>query len=335
MLRPRYNLNYAHRSDPAISNPNDDNTVVNIPNNLIKIKTSADNRQGVSGKRFSSGLAAGACGLLVVGLGGWWFTFALGIIVHLGLLEFFRLAQFKGIRPATKTTLVVCHLLLIGTMWGSSGGFPAHMVASIVPISSAIICGWLILQPLTGSIADIAASIFGLFYLGFLPSHWLRLRELGSVSSNLTPALQKSSLPITPGMALTIMACLLIVATDIGSYIIGRNIGRRALSSISPGKTIEGAMGGLVCAMVLGAYSGKLLGWEHGYIVGAILGMLLAIFALVGDLTESMMKRDAGVKDSGNVIPGHGGILDRIDSYLFTPAVVFYFVTLIVPLVNK
>jgi hypothetical protein len=80
-----------------------------------------------------------------------------------------------------------------------------------------VICGWLLLQPVTGTIADIAASIFGLFYLGFLPSYWIRLRELEGT-----------------GLALTLLACFLIVATDIGSYVIGRRLGRRPLSPISP-----------------------------------------------------------------------------------------------------
>ncbi|APD49220.1 phosphatidate cytidylyltransferase [Synechococcus sp. SynAce01] len=282
--------------------------------------------------RVVSGLAAGGFGLVVVGLGGWWFALAVGVIVHLALLEFFRLAQFKGIRPATKTTLVVCQLLLIATQWGSGGGMAADLAAAVVPVSGAAICAWLLLQPVTGTIADIAASIFGLFYLGFLPSHWLRLRDLSD--GLLAPRLAELGGPASSGMALTLLACLLVVATDIGSYVIGRRLGRHPLSPISPGKTIEGAIGGLAWSVLVGGVGGVLLGWPWGWAIGGLLGALVSVFALVGDLTESMMKRDAGVKDSGDAIPGHGGILDRIDSYLFTPAVVFYFVTLVLPLVS-
>jgi phosphatidate cytidylyltransferase len=130
------------------------------------------------------------------------------------------------------------------------------------------------------------------------------------------------------------MACLQIVATDIGSYMIGRRYGKTPLSPISPGKTVEGAMGGLLCSMLLGAAFGTLLGWHWGWAVGALLGAVVTVFALVGDLTESMMKRDAGVKDSGDFLPGHGGILDRIDSYLFTPAVFFALVKLLLPVLS-
>ncbi|MCP9831903.1 phosphatidate cytidylyltransferase [Synechococcus sp. HJ21-Hayes] len=297
-------------------------------------------RSRTSPQRLLSGYAAGAFGLLVVGLGGWWLTVALGVMVHLGLLEYFRLAQFKGIRPASKTTLVLCQLLLITTQWAHGGdaagmGFASDLAAAVLPLSGAAICGWLLLQPVTGTIADIAASIFGLFYLGFLPSHWIRLRDVSDLA--LAPRLASWPAawpPLSSGMVLMLMACLLIVATDIGSYVIGRRYGRHPLSPISPGKTVEGALGGVACAVLLGGGFGELLGWNWGWAVGGLLGGVVAVFALVGDLTESMMKRDAGVKDSGEFLPGHGGILDRIDSYLFTPAVFFYVVTLLLPLIR-
>ena len=298
--------------------------------------------------RLASGWAAGGIGVLVVVLGGWFFTLAVGVIVHLGLLEFFRMAQFKGIRPAARTTLVAVQLLLFTTE-AAAGGWLAHssttttgasvgdVAAAVLPASGAVICGWLMLQPRTGTIADIAASIFGLFYLGFLPSHWIKLRDLKdpALAPHLTGTMPGLGLPWTSGLALTLLACFLIVATDIGSYVIGRRWGHRPLSPISPGKTVEGALGGVGCAALVGALGGLLLGWRMGWLLGGVLGIVVALFALVGDLTESMMKRDAGLKDSGDAIPGHGGILDRIDSYLFVPAVVYSLVTLALPLLQR
>jgi phosphatidate cytidylyltransferase len=295
-------------------------------------------RTATSLPRLVSGWIAGGFGLLVVGLGGWWFTVAVGVIVHLGLLEFFRMAQFKGIRPATKTTLVAVQLLLLSTQAAAGSGWlasdvAADVAAAVLPASGAVICGWLLLQPVTGTIADIAASIFGLFYLGFLPSHWIKLRDLTDPA--LAPNLAGMAGAITSGMALTLLACLLIVATDIGSYMIGRRLGRWPLSPISPGKTVEGALGGILCALLVGAVGGVLLGWPIGWLLGGLLGAVVSLFALVGDLTESMMKRDAGLKDSGDAIPGHGGILDRIDSFLFVPAVVYSLVTLVLPILQR
>ncbi len=299
-------------------------------------------RAATSLARLASGWAVGGFGAVVVLLGGWWFTVAVGVIVHLGLLEFFRMAQFKGMRPATKTTLVAVQLLLLSTQAAGAGGLlgagvAGDVAAAVLPASGAVICGWLLLQPRTGTIADIAASIFGLFYLGFLPSHWIKLRDLAdpSLAPNLSGSVALVGLPWSSGLALTLLACFLIVATDIGAYVIGRRLGRHPLSPISPGKTVEGALGGLACAMVVGAAGGLWLGWRWGALLGGLLGVVVALFALVGDLTESMMKRDAGLKDSGDVIPGHGGVLDRIDSYLFVPAVVYSLVTLVLPLVQR
>ncbi len=192
--------------------------------------------------RWLSGLAAAAFGLLIVGLGGWWFTLSLGVIVHLALLEFFRLAQFKGIRPASKTTLVACQLLLIITQLAPGSPW----AAAVLPVAGSVICGWLLLQPVTGTIADIAASIFGLFYLGFLPSHWVRLRDLSD-------AWAAPHWPLHPGLSITLLAFVLIWAADCGSYLWGSRFGRTRLSEVSPGKTVEGALAGLFATVITGA----------------------------------------------------------------------------------
>ena len=126
----------------------------------------------------------------------------------------------------------------------------------------------------------------------------------------------------------------MIVASDIGSWAFGQRWGRTPLSPISPSKTVEGALGGFGCAMAVGLLCARAMGWPLGGLPGLAVGALVALIALVGDLTESMMKRDAGLKDSGDVLPGHGGILDRIDSYLFTPAVLYALLSLAKPLIN-
>tara|TARA_Y100001968_G_scaffold330294_1_gene381740 strand:- start:8060 stop:8947 length:888 start_codon:yes stop_codon:yes gene_type:complete len=286
-------------------------------------------------KRLSSGLAVGLFGLIIVLLGGWWFTLSLCLIVNLALLEFFRMSEFAGIRPATKTTLVACQILLLSTQLGIEEIISNDITAAVLPLSGAAICGWLLLQPYPGSIADIAASIFGLFYLGFLPSHWLRLRNILDINS-LTMSKEVNInffQNISFGTQITLISCLMIVAFDIGSYFVGRNFGRNPLSIISPGKTIEGAIGGFICSIIIGILGALFFSWKMFLLTGIILGSLIALFSLVGDLTESMMKRNAGIKDSGNALPGHGGILDRIDSYLFTPPIIYYTIILIFPLI--
>ncbi|WP_269622780.1 phosphatidate cytidylyltransferase [Prochlorococcus marinus] len=291
---------------------------------------------GSYSKRVLSGVLVGMFGLIVVGLGGIWFTFALGLIVHLALIEYFRMTEFTGIKPATKTTLLTCQILLITTYLGINGYIPEELANAVLPLSGAAICGWLLLQPIAGSIADIAASIFGLFYLGFLPSYWIRLRNLPDIDLILSKEFVSSNISLIEnfGMIITLISCLMIVASDIGSYFFGGFFGKHPLSSISPSKTIEGAIFGVICAIAVGLISAFIIQINHGLVMGIILGLFVGLFAIVGDLIESMMKRDAGLKDSGDALPGHGGILDRIDSYLFTPAIVYYLIKMIAEFYN-
>ena len=211
----------------------------------------------------------------------------------------------------------------------------------MLPVAGTFICFYLLFQPKLATIADISASILGLFYGGYLPSYWVRLRSLGSTdTSNLPlggywPQPWRDLQALPPGLTLTLLAFGCIWAADIGAYTIGRLFGRTRLSNISPKKTVEGAVFGVAASVgvaIVGAWS---LDWPFWPATGATLGLLIGIASLLGDLTESMMKRDAGVKDSGQLIPGHGGILDRADSYVFTAPLVYYFVTLLLPLLQN
>ena len=208
-------------------------------------------------KRIISGLIAGLFGLLIVGVGGILFTFAIGLIVHMALIEYFRMTEFTGIRPATKTTLLACHILLIATYFDTQGITSVEISSAVLPLAGVAICGWLLLQPITGSISDISASILGLFYLGYLPSYWIRLRNLADIDllGFFRLPLINSYGVFTFGMLITLVVCFMIVASDIGSYYFGRLYGKHYLSPISPAKTIEGALSGIVCSTLVGLLS--------------------------------------------------------------------------------
>jgi len=280
--------------------------------------------------RVISAVVAIALALGLIITGGWYFTIGFGVIVFLGQLEIFRLVQAKGIVPAVKTTLVVSQLMLI-----VAHGYPA-LADAILPLGGTFICFYLLFQPKFATIADVAASILGLFYGGYLPSYWIRLRDLGSAAVNALPwggywpaDWQWGGWPL--GLKITLLAFACIWAADIGAYVVGRWLGRTPLSNISPKKTVEGAIFGLLASIIVALLGAHGLGWPSWPLTGAALGGLIGVSSLLGDLTESLMKRDAGVKDSGDLIPGHGGILDRTDSYVFTAPLVYYFVTVLLP----
>ena len=284
--------------------------------------------------RICSGVVAIALALGMIILGGWYFTLGFGIIVFLGQLEYFRLVRAKGIVPAGKITLAVSQLLLITATIAPS------LVDAMFPLAGTFICFYLLFQPKLATIADISTSILGLFYGGCLPSYWIRLRVglvQASDGSNLplmgywpTSWSDPSSFPEALKITFLAMAC--IWAADIGAYFMGKFFGRTRLSDISPKKTVEGAIFGLAGSLAVAEAGAWYLDWPSWQISGVLLGLLIGIASLLGDLTESMMKRDAGVKDSGQLIPGHGGILDRTDSYVFTAPLVYYFVILFLPL---
>ncbi|KYC44179.1 phosphatidate cytidylyltransferase [Scytonema hofmannii PCC 7110] len=289
--------------------------------------------------RIISGIIAIALAMSATILGGWYFTILFAIIIFLGQREYFDLVLAKGMAPAAKTTIVVSQILLvICTLDG-------NLADAVMPVAGTFICFYLLFQPKMATIADIAASILGLFYTGYLPSYWVRLRALDNTGiahlpisdylSKLLDIVHQGDLSLLPqGLTATLLTFLCIWASDIGAYVVGKFFGKTPLSDISPRKTVEGAVFGVFASVVIALIGSYYLKWTKFPFTGVAIGLLIGIAGLLGDLTESMLKRDAGVKDSGQLIPGHGGILDRTDSYIFTAPLVYYFVTLLLPLLN-
>ncbi|BAZ01665.1 phosphatidate cytidylyltransferase [Tolypothrix tenuis PCC 7101] len=291
--------------------------------------------------RIISGIVAIALALFATLLGGWYFTIVIAIVVFLGQQEYFNLVRARGIAPAAKTTMSVSLILLaICTLDGG-------LADAVMPIAGTFICFYLLFQPKMATIADISASIMGLFYVGYLPSYWVRLRSLGSAAlSNIplggywptgwTDILDQRNLALLPqGLTATVLTFFCIWAADIGAYTIGKFFGKTRLSDISPKKTVEGAVFGISASVAIGLAGAYYLHLPRALYTGLALGLLIGIASLLGDLIESALKRDAGVKDSGQLIPGHGGILDRTDSYIFTAPLVYYFLTLLLPLITE
>jgi phosphatidate cytidylyltransferase len=226
-------------------------------------------------------------------------------LVELYRLHFHpRLATMAIILGLAMTTLVLAHL-----QWPDA--FPLHPLLVFV-ITATLLCYLLSKQDLSQSLVDVSVLIFGMLYIGFLLGHLLLIRALPD------------------GIFLVFFVILVTWAGDTGAYYAGVSLGRTALAPrISPKKTIEGLVGGCLLAVVIALVARAWFIPSFTIVDALVLGVLLTAAGLMGDLSESMFKRGAGVKDSGGVIPGHGGMLDRLDSLLLTAPTYYYYVTLV------
>ena len=238
------------------------------------------------------------------------------LVIFLATKEYVLILQNKGFYPSFK-------LMLISELFLAFLAYCNHfdMLAMALTICSISTFMWVLFKGKQPYIANAATTILGFIYGGLFPLYLILIRDIGS-NPTYSYLLKSSSDGVGKGYIILIFFAVLF--TDTGCYYFGSKFGKHKLAPvISPNKTIEGSIGGTLSAMLISLIIGYYiqLAWYHCIIVGA----LIAALAQIGDLCESMLKRDAGVKDSGNILPGHGGFLDRTDSYVFTLPVLYYY----------
>ncbi len=235
------------------------------------------------------------------------------VVLFLAAKEYVQILRNKGFHPSL--SLICATSLVFGLLIFFRRFDLVPCVLAFAIMASFLIVLFMGRQPY---IANVATTALGFMYGGWLPCHLLLLRQMGSDSVNFfVPGLNE-------GLYYLLYVFLIVVATDIGAYYFGSKFGKTQLSKvISPKKTVEGAIGGGLFAVFVAAFG---VFYTNLTLLEAIAGgVLITVFAQLGDLSESLIKRDAGVKDSSNILPGHGGPLDRTDSYVFALPVAYYY----------
>ena len=271
--------------------------------------------------RLITGIIFGFTALFAIMAGGLWIVGLVLIIVTLASKEYVKILEHKGFRPSSRIIILSSFIFAALAYFNRFDMVAlAFTACSIMAFMSVLFRGK---QPY---IANVATTILGFVYCGWFPLHLLFLRDLGS--HPLYEGLIKTNVT-TEGAGYALLLFFAVILTDSMCYYTGCYFGKHKLSKvISPNKTIEGSIGGTLSCMIFCFIFGQVLmiPWYHCI----ILGLLIAAFAQIGDLCESMIKRDAGVKDSSNILPGHGGFLDRTDSYILTIPVVHYYMFMFV-----
>lgn len=274
-------------------------------------------------QRIFSGIFGGAILFLLVWFGGLYYTFAIGLLVTLGLLEYVEMMKLQGIQPHTKsmfaTSLFLILLLhVVVNYLGYDNWYSIRLSERFLAIFVLFnfLCSWIIVicqgNPEKG-FENALANIFGAVYIGLLFAYILLLRYI-------------------PGQGgfYVFFTILVTWANDSAAYFTGITLGKHKLSPlISPKKSVEGSIGGLIGGVCLSVAMALMFNKQLWAMI--LLGVSAVIAGQFGDLVESVVKRNSGVKDSGRFLPGHGGVLDRFDSLLLAAPVVYYLVVYILP----
>lgn len=239
----------------------------------------------------------------------WFFTALAVIIAALAGYEFYRLVFQHKSRHLAFFGIAIMILLVLSPHCSLDIIKPLLITLAIV-----ISLIWILSFPSKDHIfLNWTLTMAGILYLGWTISYWVDLRML----------------PM--GREWIYWLIFISIANDIAAFFIGRAFGRHSLApDISPKKTWEGSAGGLFFGTAASTVLGIALCLPLHYWQFIILGIIISVLSQLGDLVESLIKRNSGVKDSGTLVPGHGGILDRIDSYIFPGVIVYYFLTIFI-----
>ena len=253
-------------------------------------------------------------------------------VLGFGAVEYFDKVSEKGYRPATFVGIVACVAMPIATYWAGEQALPLIIALGFVAGALTFI-GAKSLE--AAPMPNMAITTLGVVWIGFL----------GSFAALILRYSKGSGFPVAAGFFSTRIGtdtlCLLaigVVANDVGALVLGSAAGKSPLRAwISPNKSVEGLFGGTVAtilAMVIVGLTDRSSTWNSaGDLI--ILGIVISIMAPIGDLTESMFKRNLDIKDFGAIIRGHGGVLDRFDGFLFTLPAVYYLLQILQPWVTK
>jgi phosphatidate cytidylyltransferase len=255
------------------------------------------------GRLITAAVALPPLGAAVIWLPPWALALLLGVVAAVGQWELYRMYFPAGALPACAWLGCAGGLAVVAAAPAGDAG-AALGVGVLAVLIARLFSG----RPREGAIPEAAVAVLGMAYVAFLLSHVAALRA-GS-----------------HGVRWVFFLLLVTWAGDSAAYFVGSRFGRLRLTEVSPGKTVEGTLGGLAAA-IAAAYAGWLFvpfsnPWDPFR-----LGLLLGVAAVLGDLVESLFKRGAGVKDSSALIPGHGGVLDKLDSFLFTGTALLYYLS--------
>ncbi len=264
----------------------------------------------------------------VIYLGGLWLLATVLAITAIAIHEFYHLIEAKGAEPVRGVGIAAALALPAIAYVGS------EYLATL--LLSAVLLGLMIAQlrkkQISESLASISETFFGVFYVGWLLSHAIVLRDFHDVVAGRFGSQAARGIDSDAGAFYLFFTVAVVISGDIGAYFAGRQYGRRQLApQVSPNKTIEGAYAavlggvamGVACKLGFDLFADD-LSKQLPWLAVLILSPLLAGVGIVGDLVESLLKRDANVKDTGTLLPGTGGVLDRIDSNLLGIPVMYY-----------